>query len=230
MSLENAIARLLCDGKFRSRIAAGDLADLDPDVREAFADIDVPRVEAAALAVVQEARLRRHRGVGSLEDIYADVLLEVREPARVELFARFVASSAYAAHGGHAAEPGPSLEEVFARFLLDDCAGFNVDAVERAFLRALTRSLAICAEPSFSVPPRVLRRARGWCAIAEGPTLFAAVDGRALEGPIDDVIAAMLRAGTSARALAAAAEHGVAREAGRRLFDELERMGIAPWP
>lgn len=230
MSLENAIARLLCDTTFRRRIAAGDLDDLDPDAREALTDIDVARVEAAAIAVVREVRTRRHRGVGSLEEIYAAVLGEVSEPAREALFARFVASRSYAAHGGSAEDPGLSLEEAFARFLLDDCDGFSVDVVDRTFLRAFTRSLAICGEPSFAVPSRVLRRARGWCVVAHGPTLFAAIDGRALEGPIDDVIAAMVRSATSAGALDAAADHGLASEAGQRLFDELERMGIAPSP
>lgn len=224
MNLEEALGRLLCDAAFRARVSAGDLAGLDDDAQEALARIDVPRVSAAATAVVREVRGRRHRGVGTLEDMYGDALAPLEEQGRVALFARFVSSQAYQAHG----RSRTSLEEAFARFVVDECKGFDAAVVERLFLRALTRSLAICGEPSFSVPALLQRRPRGWCAVTAGPTLFAAVDGRAIEGPIDDVIAVMICAPTSDAALDGAIGNGLSHEAALRLLDALRGVGLAP--
>lgn len=224
MSLERALAQLLCDASFRARVESGDLTGLDDDAREALATIDEPRVRAAAAAIVREVRARRHRGVGTLEEIFGEALAHFGEEGRANLFVRFVSSKAFAGHG----RGRTSLEEAFARFLRDECDGCDAALIERLFLRALTRSLAVCGEPTFSVPSSVQRRARGWCAVAAGPTLFAAIDGRAMEGPIDDVLAAMVRSTTSEQALAAARDRGLSQDAARRLFDALEGMGLAP--
>lgn len=228
MNLERALSRLLCDPAFRARVGARDFTGLDEDAREALADIDMPRVEAAAIAVVREVRGRRHRGVGTLEEMFADVLAHLDEGARSVLFTRFVASRAYAAHGGRGEGRGVSLEEAFARFVIEECEGFAAGVVERCFLRALTRSLAVCPQPSFSVPATLRRRGRGWCAVTEGRFLFAVVDGRAIEGPIDNVLAVMLQADDASTALAAAASAGVSVDDAERLLRELERMGLAP--
>lgn len=228
MNLEQALARLLCDASFRARIAAGDLSGLDDDAGEALASVELARVDAAATAVVREVRGRRHRGVGTLEEMFADALVTLDEPARSSLFRNFVASRAYAAHGSSGDRRGLSLEEAFARFLLDESEGFRTDVVEQLLLRALTRSLAICSEPLFTVPSCLRGRARGWCAVTSGPVLFAVVDGRAIEGPIDDVLAAMLKEDDAAAARSAASQAGVTDDAAERLLRELDRMGLAP--
>ncbi len=224
MSLESGILRMLADDGFRRRALPIDVASLDDDAREAFAGVDAARLEAAAAAFRRHVRTRKHRGVGSLEDAFSDALRPLGLAERDDLFRRFLASPAF--HEG--ASPPRCAEDQFARFLLADVNACDPRLVRGALLRAVTRTLAIHGEPAFQLPDGVERRARGWCAVTDDLVLFAAVDGKALEGPVDSATAAMLRARSEQDALAVAATHHLSGAAATRLCEALAKLGLAP--
>lgn len=224
MSVESAIMRMLTDEGFRGRALRSGATGLDDDARQAFAGLDVARLEAAAAAFTRHVRTRKHRGVGSLEDAFAAALRPLATAERDELFRRFLASPAFHETTSRAR----CVEDLFARFLLADAETCDPRLVTAALLRAVTRTIAMNGEPAFRLPDGIERRARGWCAVTEDLVLFAAVDGKALEGPVDVPTAAMLRARSERQALAAAASHGLSREAATRLYGALEQLGLAP--
>ena len=83
------------------------------------------------------------------------------------------------------AVPGRCVEDAFGRFLAPGSG---------EHLRACARVLAAYPDPDFEVPEPFQPAARGWFTIdvRDTPTLYAAIDGRCLIGPITPLLSQLL--------------------------------------
>jgi len=193
LALDVALDRLLRDRAYRADFLAGrwDALGLDAEGLDAVRAIDPEFLARTAHRLREEVRTRKHRGTGSLEDLFPKTIAawgaaHPEDADRSELFSRFVESDAYASWRDvpHAGE-GTSLEEAFYRFA--EVQGVGDPAVrEEEFLTAVVRALAVCPEPSFLVPPEVHRAPGGWFAVTSRgvPLLVAATRDSFAKGPV----------------------------------------------
>jgi hypothetical protein len=173
---------LLTNGAARAALARG---ELDP----IFDTIDTEQLERAAVLLRRDVLKRRRRGAPALVDQYAETLVGQDVDAIAEAFvrSRHFADYRELPHG----EPGLCVEEAFFRFLGD--AGVGERSVRvREYLRAAAQALVVQPNPAFAIPRPFRRAGGGWVAIDEGPTLYAAVGGRFVQGPVPPVVALAL--------------------------------------
>jgi len=191
--LDEALDRLLRHRAYRADFLAErwDALGVAPDDLAALRAIDPEFLARTAHRLREEVRTRRHRGTGSLEDLFPRTIAawaaeHPDDTDRSELFARFVESDAYEGwrdvpHAG----VGACLEEAFYRFA--EAAGIGPAAVrEEEFLVAVVRAIAVCPEPSFAVPAEIHRAPGGWFAITTrgAPLLVATTRGTFAKGPV----------------------------------------------
>ena len=196
MTLDRALDRLLRHRADRAAFLAGGWDDaVDRDDLLALRAIDPELLGRTAHRLREEVRTRRHRGTGSLEDLFPRTIaawtaLHPEDTDRSELFALFLESHAYETwrdvpHAG----PGACLEEAFYRFV--EAQGIGAPEVrEEEFLVAVVRALAVCPDPSYVVPREIQRAPGGWFAITtrSGPILVAATRDRFAKGPVATLI------------------------------------------
>ncbi|MFO0649295.1 MAG: hypothetical protein U0326_23835 [Polyangiales bacterium] len=220
-TLDHALDRLLHDGDLRRRFAAGEAVfSLDADDAEALAGVDMTQLEGMAAMLRERVWRASHRGGTTLAETFSEAVAawtrahpDDRDHAR--LVEGFVASEAFEAHRAVGrAGLGPCVEEAFASWCARENIG-DASARERALMAAVARALTVCPEPDFTVPQAFRRVPGGWCAVLDGdaPTLYAAVQGRCMTGPVTPLVARLL--------------HGEAPDGeGAPVADELRAMGL----
>ena len=197
--LSDALEALLYRRSAREKFLAGDLAHfaLSPEDADALTTIDPIQLRSAAKIVRDHVFQRRHRGVGSLVQAFSKTFeaWQAQHPGREldDLACEFVESSHFAAYRTTAfAGPGTSLEEAFYRFA-SDASLAPAPLLLRECAMAILRGLASTPAPVFLLPAFVRRAPEGFFVIEpDGPTLFALLRGRFVEGPITPYIAALL--------------------------------------
>jgi len=190
--------------------------NLSPEDAGVLAAVDCATLERAAAALRREVRARCHRGSGKLEELYPSAIAAWRaqhpdDRDLDQLFERFVASEAFAAHG-HG--PGPTdglrlcIEESFFHFCEAESLGSAEERLSE-LLAATMKALLVSPAPAFAVPACVRRAPRGFFGLATragSPILFAATGGRFVTGALTPFLAALLGSEDHA---AVAREHGV---------------------
>lgn len=163
---------------------------------EAWDGVDVHALTSIRALLVEELRGRSHRGCGTLVDRFPRTLAAWldRHPEDQdlrELFATFLAS---AEHAEHRELPfvglGTCMEDAFGRF----AAAIDLGAPqvrESEHLAAVIQALVVAGDPSFELPDFVGRAPRGYFSIG-GSTLYAALDGRYVTGPLTPLLVALL--------------------------------------
>ena len=231
MTIERVLARLVHSRDARRRWREGTL-DISPADAADLATLDPLAIEATATAVGRHVLERTHTGVGTIVDAFPHTIAawRAREPSDHdldELAAAFLDSTAavdWRETPGHTG--GISLEEAFYRFASAEQLG---DANERTreWLTTMIRMLAIDGDaPTYSVPACITQRAGAVWALddRDPPTLYAAVGGRIMIGPVTTLVADLLRGEDPADA---GAKRGVSADAARSLQRELHAM---LWP
>jgi hypothetical protein len=179
--------------------------DVEAADQDELAALDLLALERAATAFVRSIRRRSHRGSLSLERAFEKTIAawRAKHPEDIELdelFTRFVESNAFERFREDGSEAlGASIEEAFFRFATLEQIGTRATR-ETEFFVAFLVALAVVDAPRFMVPPELARCPRGHRAVAqttEGHFLFAALDGRYVEGPVTADIARILDAGGS---------------------------------
>jgi len=215
-NVEDALYALLHRRDARAAFARGELAC------EELRAIDREQLEAMARLVRDTVFTRSQLGCGTLADAFARTIAawHAAHPAATldDLAADFLESPSFDAH----AADGPCIEEAFFRFAEATNIGEAATRAEEA-AEAIVKTLAVCEEPAFAVPELVRRAPRGWLAIAPGPRLVAAVDGRFMRGAITPLLADLL---TCDRTDDVAARHGLSAEELRATTAELARLGL----
>lgn len=185
--LDEAFATLVYDESSRASLtneASSALRSLDVDELRSFGDL-------CATALVE----RKHTGTGTLTDVFPQAFSRWKERGQSEreLARSFTANHARAAVEGMTEFPGPSLEQAFARFAIDERLLSPVEA-DLALARSLARTIAITEEPAFRLPAMFEPCPGGVRAVigTSPPTLIAVVDGKVIEGPLTDLLADLL--------------------------------------
>jgi hypothetical protein len=198
-SLSDALEALLYQPGERDAFFAGDRSRfvLSPEDEDALQTIDRDQLLSAAKLARMHILERRHRGVGSLLEMFQKTLSswKAEDPTReVDDLARaFVASAPFDAYRTNAfGGRGLCLEEAFFRFAEEHAIG-SEPVRHREYALAVLRGLATVVDPSFVVPEIVRRAPRGYYVVLpHGPTLMALLDGKFIEGPITPFIAEVL--------------------------------------
>lgn len=159
---------------------------------------------------------RTHRGLGSLADLYGPALaLWTGDPDA--LYREFLDSE----RGRSWTEvpwavPGRSAEDAFGLYLRG-CPWLDPVVAERLHLSAVAKLLTLHPEHDFVHPETFRAVSGGWAAMGSDGTLYAAVHGRLVTGPLPPRLAALmldepveLAAPDRAVALAALAKMGLA--------------------
>ncbi|HVK70348.1 MAG TPA: hypothetical protein VM694_38105 [Polyangium sp.] len=201
ISLDQALDRLLHHRSYREAFLEGRVDELDVsegDLR-ALQSIDPEQLRRTVERVRVDVVQRRHRGSGGLLTIYARTLDAWRathpeDHELEELLASFLESPAFDAYRAHShAGPGVCLEEAFFRFC--DARGIGDGAVREAeFLTAMMKARLMSPRPDFTLPAEVRVVPEGVFAVGKraGPTLYAAVRGKLVLGPITPFLAELL--------------------------------------
>lgn len=225
--LDLALDRLL----HKPRVLAAFLArgpaalDLAPDDAAALATLDRAELVRTATRIRDGLLHTPHRGSGSLLDRFPRTLAAHRDDLAA-LAEAFLDSPAFDEHRALPfAGPGRALEEAFFRFA--EAAGLGDPATREAeFLAAILRALAVDPDPDFLVPDVVRAAPGGRFAVTtrSGPTLFAALAGRLVTGPITPFLADLLRADEPPDELAR--RHAVAPDVLAESLARLVELGL----
>lgn len=203
-TLDHALDRLLHDSELRRRFASGEpLFSLDADDAEALAGVDVTQIDGMAAMLRERVWRAAHRGGTTLAETFPETVAawtraHPDDVDHARLVDAFVASEAFEAHrpvarGGL----GPCVEEAFFAWCAREDIG-EASVRAREFMGAVTRALAVCPEADFTVSQAFRRVPGGWCAVLDGdaPTLYAAVQGRCMTGPVTPLVARLLNGET----------------------------------
>ena len=229
--LNDVLDALLYRKRDREAFLAGDLArfDLSAADQAALKTIDPSQLESAARLARDHVLRRSHRGAGSLVQMFGQTVrawqTERAEPDLDAMAESFVASRHFDAYRTHAfAGPGIGIEEAFFRFAEEEAIG-HASVRFRECAVAVLRGLLATPRPTFLLPAFVRAAPRGHFVVApEGPTLYAALNGRFVEGPITPYIASVLTETPDPNVPAPSAAE---REAVRR---ELVQLGLLAAP
>lgn len=201
LPMNDLLERLLVDRRWLDAFLADDPSlALDRAQAEALSTIDREQLVATADRMREDLLKRQYSGSGGLLKLFPKTIDGWRtdHPADERLMVlmdAFMASDAWLDYRELPwAGEGACLEEAFFRFCDSGDIGDARDR-EAEFLGAVTKAVGLCPAPAFRIP-RELRPARaGWFAVstrAPIPTLYAAVAGRVVAGPITPFLAALL--------------------------------------
>lgn len=216
ISIDVALDRLLHKPRVLAEfLARGPAAlDLAPVDAEALVALDRDALVDVARQIRADLLRWRQRGSGGLLDLFPRTIAAHRaarpdDDGLAALVEAFLDSPASDTHRELPfAGAGCSLEEAFYRFA--EQAGLGDAATrEEEFLAAIVRALAVSPRPDFLLPAEVRPASAGHFAITarSGPTLFAALAGRFVRGPITPFLAALLTSDEPAERVAG--QHGV---------------------
>ena len=227
-SLNGALEALLYRRTDREAFLAGDVArfGLSPEDANALLTIDRAQLVSAAKIAREHVFSRTHRGVGSLVQAFRETVraweAEHRGRDVDDLAIDFVGSRHFDAYRTTAfAGRGISLEEAFFRFAEEASIGAPGTRFSE-FVVAILRGLSKTPDPVFLLPDIVQRVSAGFFVIDDrGPTLFAVLRGKFVQGQITPYIAAVLSSASVPPKLPplTAAEQAAVR-------DELVRLGL----
>lgn len=245
ITLDLALDRLLHKRAYRQAFLDDDqhALDLSDDDRRALATIDRRQLVLAAERVASETLSRKHRGCGSLLDLFPQTIaawhrsheaeqapgprLPSQRSERALSFA-FLDSEAFDGYREHPyAGLGLSLEEAFYRF----CEAENVGEPivrEREMLAAIIRALSITPTAEMRWPDGLRRTPDGQGVFAVSsrgtPMLFAAVGGRFVTGEITPFLADLLSSTGPPEIIAA--RHGVGAPVLAASEETLRSLGL----
>jgi hypothetical protein len=217
LTLDRALDRLLHRRADLAAFLAGGAAHLDvsPEDLATLRTADPAQLERTAARIRRDLLARRHRGSSTLAELYPRTVDAWRAAnpdcadltALADAFLESPSGDAYREldRSGSAL----SLEEAFYRFAEERALGEG-KAREAEFLAAMVRALVTTPSPGFALPRELRRCPGGVFAVstrATTPALFAAVDGRVLQGAITPFLAELLVADDPPAELAA--RHGV---------------------
>jgi hypothetical protein len=233
ISLDVATDRLLHKASYRKAFLDGDYAllELSPEDLAALLPLDREQLTETAEAVRRSLLERKHRGSGGIRATYPETLfawLEREGESDMNRFAdRFMESAAFDAyrevpHSG----TGLSLEEAAFRFFESEQIG-DPGTREREFLAGICKALALNTEPAFSVGAPLRQVPSGWFAVSRyAPIgLFAALDGRYVQGEITPFLADLLTSGQTAEQVAE--QHRVPAAVVEAATAKLKALGLA---
>lgn len=229
-SLNRALEALLYRRTDREAFLAGDVArfGLSPEDADALLTIDRAQLVSAAKIAREHVLSRTHRGVGSLVQAFRETVRawEAEHPGRDldDLAIDFVGSHHFDGYRTTAfAGRGISLEEAFFRFAEEASIGTPAERFSE-FVMAILRGLSKTPDPVFLLPDFVRRAPGGFFVVDDrGPTLFALLRGKFVQGQITPYLAAVLTS-ASASVPPALAPRTDAEQAAVR--DELVRLGL----
>ncbi len=183
--------------------------------------------------VAGEALARKHSGSGSLFELYPRSIQAWREAHPEDasglcLAFAFLDSPAF---DGYRELPfsgiGTSLEEAFFRFCeLEGLADRVIR--EHEFLAAMMQLLVVSPSACVALPDCIQRTAGGFFSISAraAPTLYAAVRGRLVRGPLTPFLASLLAPGAQPRQVAE--QHGVSKSVLDQSLAQLSALGLVP--
>lgn len=182
MNVETArkhLIALLSDPDRREELRRGELP-------KAFDTVDQVQLERTAEKIQRDILMRRRRGAPPLIEQFRGSL----NGQRIDRIAvAFVRSAHYAAYREvpHGA-PGLCIEEAFFRYL--DANDIGEPRLRRTeYFRAAAQALVVHEHPAFLVPRPFARVAGAWVVIDHGPTLYAALRGRFVQGRVPQIVA-----------------------------------------
>jgi hypothetical protein len=234
IGLDDALDRLIHRRSWREAFLAGRteaLGLVDEDL-EALASLSPEELEREAASVREDLLRRRHRGSGTLRDLYPRTLAAwtVAHPDDadfVELLSRFMESGAFE---GYREIPfagrGLCLEEAFYRFCEAEEIGEAADR-EAEFLGAMIKAVLTSPDPDFTLPAELHATAQGFFAVAERgaePRLFAAVARRMITGALTPFLADLLLRDENPTCVAE--RHGVSGAVAEAALAKLAALGL----
>jgi hypothetical protein len=169
---------LLTNPERRAALRRGELPRM-------FDTIDTAQLERTAQKIQRDTLRRRRRGAPPLVEQFAATLAnESIDP----IATAFIHSEHYAAYREvPSGPPGLCIEEAFYRFL--DAHEIGPAQMRRVeYLRAAGQALVVHPRPAFTIPRPFVFTAGAWVAFAEGPTMFAALPGRFVQGRVPRVV------------------------------------------
>lgn len=226
ISLDLALDRLLHKpGVLAEFLVRGPAAlDVSPEDAAALATIDRAELASTARQILARVFTTSQRGCGDLRALYPGTL--AADVDMHALAAAFLESEAFDAYREVPfAGVGCCLEEAFFRFAEAHDLG-DPATREREFLAAIIKALVTSPDPDFTVPAEVRRAPAGHFAVTTRgePTLYAALGGRHVTGPITAFLAELLRAPDDAEAVAR--RHGVANDVLAAALAHLAELGL----
>ncbi|HCP46619.1 MAG TPA: hypothetical protein DIU15_11275 [Deltaproteobacteria bacterium] len=236
ISLDVATDRLLHRVSYRQAFLEEryDELELSEDDLAALQQLDRQQLVETANSVRRSLLERKHRGSGGIRATYPETITAWQEqfddPALSLFLDRFMESEAfYRYHEVPHAGFGLSLEEATFRFFEDE--GVGESAVrEREFLAGLCKALALNPQPAFTVGAPVQRGVAGWFAVSrsEPRSLFAAVNGRYVQGALTPFLVDLLTSDQPPEDIAAT--HGVPDEVVGAALTRFRSLGLLPPP
>ncbi len=195
-AVEDALVAVLFNVDQRQKLHNGDDLGLSSQLA---ADLRTPSrcdVDALADEICTRLTQRANRGVGRLQNAFPKTIAACTQASgEAPLFEAFLASPESAPWMPVPfAGLGPCLEQCFADWATQQ-PWADDDVVLHELLTAVCRALATDPTPAF-VPPTAFRGQPGhWVAVTIGasPTVFAAVQGKVVTGPITPLIAGLLQ-------------------------------------
>lgn len=227
ISLDVALDRLLHKPSVLAAFLARGPAALDvsPEDAAALATIDTAELASTARQILGSIFNSSQRGSGDLLALYPRTFA-ANAGTLEQLAAAFLESHAFDAYRDVPfAGAGCCSEEAFYRFAEERGLG-EPAAREGEFLAAIIKALVVCPDPDFIVPAEVQRAPGGRFAVATRaePTLYAALGGRYVTGPITPFLAELLRSPDAAAEVAR--RHGVATEVLVAALEHLAGLGL----
>ena len=233
ISLDRALDQLLHHRSYLNAFLSGrvDALDVSADDLQALLCIDPVQLEKTAQRVRAEVIQRKHRGSGGLLALYPRTVeaWKAHHPQDhdlEELLSQFLESPVFESYRETSfAGSGVCLEEAFFRF--SEALGIGDGAtLEAEFLTAMMKALVVSPRPDFTLPPEVCLVQDGFFAVSQRgqPTLYAAVRGKLVLGPITPFIADLLL--LTDEPLEIARKHGVAISVLQATVEHLAGMGL----
>jgi hypothetical protein len=235
IGLDHALDRLIHRRSWRQAFLAGRTEALglaDEDL-EALTSVSREALERQAASVREDLLRRRHRGSGTLRDLYprtfaAWTVAHPDDPEFVELLSRFMESHAF---DGYREIPfagaGLCLEEAFFRFCETEEIGEAADR-EAEYLGAMIKAVLTSPDPDFTLPAELHASVGGFFAVATRgaePRLFASVARQMITGALTPFLAdLLLREGDATRV---AERHGVSPAAAEASLAKLATLGLS---
>lgn len=234
-TLDEVLDRLLHERSYRHTFFGVPTdCSVPDDTRMTFAHgIDSAAVMRLAARMARDTLARRHAGGGSLLELYPECIesWQKRHPQYsdlLELAYCFMDSPAFRLYRELPfCGVGLSLEECFFRFA--EVEGLAEPAVrEHEFLAAMLKLLVASPTAQFHLPSIIRTAAHGFFAISTrgAPTLFAALKGRYVYGPLSPFLVELLDLNVNATKVAA--RHGVPELVLHRSLEKFSQLGLGP--
>jgi hypothetical protein len=227
VTTEQALALLVHSARARERWRAGELV-LEPGVEADLATLDHATIESSAATVRRHVLARHHAGIGTIADAFPRTIAAWRARHGAdhdldELATKLLDSDAateWRETAGHS--DGISLEETFYRFAEAEQLG-DADVREAEWLATAVRMLALDHDPAYLIPANIHRHPGVVWALDHRtpPTLYAAVSGKILIGPVTPLVGELLAGATPE-----AVEGGVTAEAAHLVRRRLCELGL----